>query len=318
MRLDELFTIKNGVASTGLSIEPTKQPFHLPYLRPSSTQEGTIAGWVWLRDIEEQDIYPSETLFVSNNGEGSHTYSYVSSFAFVASNNVCILIPKRQMTLLEKLFYSLCITRNRYKFSYGRIPIGNRLGMINLPEEIPVHFQTVDIKPYVEFSNRLNQLFDLPNKKAIYAATPQTPLVPLNQLFDVHYGANMELYKFDECSSTHLRAVPFVSRSGRNNGVTAHVEKRIGYTPNPAHTLSVAGGGSVLATFYQDKPYYSGRDLYYLVSKRAMSVAEMLYYAMVISANQYRYSYGRQANKTFKSILIPKQMPKEFAIPYAA
>ena len=111
-------------------------------------------------------------------------------------------------------------------------------------------------------------------------------------------------------------AIPFVSRSERNNGVAAYVEKRVGYEPNPAHTLSVAGGGSVLATFYQDKPYYSGRDLYYLTPKRTMSVVEMLYYSMVIKANRYRYSYGRQANKTFKHILIPEKMPAEFDIVY--
>lgn len=147
-----------------------------------------------------------------------------------------------------------------------------------------------------------------PLDRNINAINPDEKLVLLKDLFTVHYGANMELYKFDECKTTHERAVPFVSRSERNNGIAAHVEKRIGYELNPAHTLSVAGGGSVLATFYQDKPYYSGRDLYYLIPKRVMSVVEMLYYSMIIKANRYRYSYGRQANKTFKNILIPEKM----------
>ncbi len=155
-----------------------------------------------------------------------------------------------------------------------------------------------------------------PSDKHIRAVTAETQLVPLKALFDVHYGVNMELYKFDECKSTDRHAIPFVSRSERNNGIAAYVEKRIGYEPNPAHTLSLAGGGSVLATFYQDKPYYSGRDLYYLTPKRAMSIAEMLYYSMVIKANRYRYSYGRQANKTFKSLLIPAEMPVAFELDY--
>lgn len=159
-------------------------------------------------------------------------------------------------------------------------------------------------------------LNSLPSNKNIKAVTAKTKFVPLSTLFDVHYGVNMELYKFDACKSTHPNAIPFVSRSEMNNGIAAYVEKRLGYEPNPAHSLSVAGGGSVLATFYQDKPYYSGRDLYYLVPKRQMSAAEMLYYSMVIKANRYRYSYGRQANKTFKHILIPEHMPTEFEIAY--
>lgn len=31
----------------------------------------------------------------------------------------------------------------------------------------------------------------------------------------------------------------------------------------------------------------------------------MLYYCTAIEANKYRYSYGRQANKTLKDILVP-------------
>lgn len=31
----------------------------------------------------------------------------------------------------------------------------------------------------------------------------------------------------------------------------------------------------------------------------------MLYYCTIIEANKYRYSYGRQANKTLKDILVP-------------
>lgn len=316
MRLDELFIIKNGIASTGLRIEATKQARHIPYLRPASTQARTLAGWVWLNDIDDKNIYPSETLFVSTNGEGSHSYAYVSSFEFVANSDVSILIPKNEMSLLEKIYYAQCITLNRWKFSYGRKPKGKRLANIELPERIPGNFNEVDVQKYTKISTEMNALFDLPNKKTTSAYIAGTELVPLNELFNVHYGVNMELYKFDTCKSTHPNAIPFVSRSAQNNGVAAYVEKRIGYTPNPAHTLSVAGGGSVLATFYQDKPYYSGRDLYYLVPKRDMSAVEMLYYSMVIEANQFRYSYGRQANKTFRTILIPAQMPNAFSIKY--
>ena len=90
--------------------------------------------------------------------------------------------------------------------------------------------------------------------------------------------------------------------------------------PNPPHTLSVAAGGSVLATFYQSEPYYSGRDLYYLVPKENLSVKEMLVYSKVISLNKHKYSYGRQANKTLKELLIPDRkeiriLSNRFGIP---
>lgn len=136
-------------------------------------------------------------------------------------------------------------------------------------------------------------------------------LVKVSDLFNVIYGVNLELVNLTQCKSTDKNAVPFVSRTENNNGVSAYVEMELDVEPNPAHTLSVAGGGSVLSTFYQSFPYYSGRDLYVLVPKIKMGVIEMLFYAKCISANKYKYNYGRQANKTLKNILIPSQIPEE-------
>lgn len=135
-------------------------------------------------------------------------------------------------------------------------------------------------------------------------------LVKLSDLFNVIYGANLELVNLTQCKSTDKNAIPFVSRTENNNGVSAYVETELDIDPNPSNTLSVAGGGSVLSTFYQPFPYYSGRDLYVLVPKRKMTIIEMLFYAKCVSANKYKYNYGRQANKTLKNILVPSQIPE--------
>jgi hypothetical protein len=74
---------------------------------------------------------------VSTDGQGSHTYTYVSSFEFVPNSNVAVLIPKEEMSLQEKLYYAACITNNRFKFSYGRKPKGERLKDILLPKSAP-------------------------------------------------------------------------------------------------------------------------------------------------------------------------------------
>jgi|SRR3990167_4047375 len=135
-------------------------------------------------------------------------------------------------------------------------------------------------------------------------------LVKVSDLFNVIYGVNLELVNLTQCKNTDKNAMPFVSRTENNNGVSAYVEIELDVEPNPSHTLSVAGSGSVLSTFYHPFPYYSGRDLYVLVPKIKMSVIEMLFYAKCISANKYKYNYGRQANKTLKNILIPSQIPE--------
>jgi restriction endonuclease S subunit len=136
-------------------------------------------------------------------------------------------------------------------------------------------------------------------------------LVKITDLFEVIYGINLELVHLEPCNSENFEAIPFVSRTANNNGVSAYVHKLNDIEPNPAHTLSVAGGGSVLSTFYQSKPYYSGRDLYVLIPKKEFSIIEMLFYAHCISSNKYKYNYGRQANKTLKEILVPAEMPHD-------
>jgi len=133
-------------------------------------------------------------------------------------------------------------------------------------------------------------------------------LVKVSDIFELKYGTNLELINLTKTKSTDKDAIPFVSRTSENNGVSAFV-KKIDIKPNPAHTISVAVSGSVLSTFYQPVEYYSGYHILVLTPKQELDVIDMLYYAKVISLNKYRYSYGRQANKTLKDILIPKITP---------
>lgn len=126
-------------------------------------------------------------------------------------------------------------------------------------------------------------------------------LVRLDTLFDVKYGSNLELNALTLCEV----GINFVSRTSKNNGVSAIVKPLKNINPLPAGVLTVAGGGSVLETFLQSKPFYSGRDLYYLVPKFELNEVQLLYYAKCIRLNKYKYSYGRQANRTLKSLLVP-------------
>lgn len=137
----------------------------------------------------------------------------------------------------------------------------------------------------------------------------------ISDLFDVKYGVNLELNALTQCNSNDKNAINFVSRTSKNNGVSAIVEKIADIEPIPAGTLSVAGGGSVLETFLQPKPYYSGRDLYFLTPKVEMTDRQKLYYCVCIRANKYRFNYGRQANRTLSDILIPdiNEIPAEIS-----
>lgn len=54
------------------------------------------------------------------------------------------------MSIEEKLFYAKCITANRYLFSYGRKPKGNKLKSIKVPK-----LEGEDIDKVISFINSL-------------------------------------------------------------------------------------------------------------------------------------------------------------------
>lgn len=139
--LSELFELHNGLSSDKVWRSKKKESRNwVPFIRPSYRQATSIDAFVNKALVPASKVFPQGSLYVSTNGQGSHTYSYVSATEFVPNSDVCVLKPKRPMCLREKLFYAMCITKNRYKFSYGRKPKGDKLGKIMLPKYMPKMF----------------------------------------------------------------------------------------------------------------------------------------------------------------------------------
>ena len=126
-------------------------------------------------------------------------------------------------------------------------------------------------------------------------------LVKVKDYFEVKYGTKLDLIDLEQDSN----GINYVSRTSQNNGVVTKVKEIPTVPPLPPHTISVAVSGSVMESFYQPEPYYTGEHILYLKPKIELSINQMLYYCMCLRANKYRYNYGRQANRTLKNLLIP-------------
>lgn len=130
-------------------------------------------------------------------------------------------------------------------------------------------------------------------------------LVELSDLFSVSYGNKYDLNKMVFSDSN---GIAFINRTGINNGVVQYVQPYNGVEPFPANSLTIALGGSVLSTFLQIKPFYTGQNVAVALPREPMEIAELLYYAVAIMANRFRYSTcGREANRTFRTLLIPER-----------
>jgi hypothetical protein len=146
VRLDSIFDVRNGtlVGSKNRSDHRSSEDY-VPYIRPSKLQTTSFVEYVDSLVVGSHFVFPRHTLYVSTNGQGSHTYSYVSTERFVPNTDVSPIIPKRAMSLQEKLYYAAVITAHRPLFSYGRKPKGERLRSLLLPQWAPKFIYDEDL-----------------------------------------------------------------------------------------------------------------------------------------------------------------------------
>lgn len=128
-------------------------------------------------------------------------------------------------------------------------------------------------------------------------------MIELQEIFDVKYGNSFDLNKLNQS----INGINFVSRTAKNNGISAKVTEIIGAEKMPKGSITVSLGGSVLEAFVQPDEYYTGYHIYCLTTKNDIELtdAQKLFYCACIRSNKYKYSYGRQANRTLKSLLVP-------------
>lgn len=134
-------------------------------------------------------------------------------------------------------------------------------------------------------------------------------LVFIEDVFDISYGNGLALNQLEKASHLDSESVNFVARTSKNNGVSAIVKKSPSIQPFKAGSISVALSANVLESFVQPSDFYTSYHIAVLNPKKNMSVEEKIYYCLCIKANSYKYSYGRQANRTFRSIRIPRSSP---------
>lgn len=291
--LNEIFTVSYGNKfDLNKMVPQTASDGGVDFVGRSSKNHGVSSVVAPLPGVKP---YPKGLITVALGGTKLLS-SFVQKNPFYTAQNVAVLTPLIELSFAEKLYVCLCIRHNRFRYSaFGR-EANRTLRTLLIPE--PSEF------PGWVYAVNLNQ-FDQVKSPAKPCSTPvlDTSIwkeFELQELFELRYGVNLELNKMVLDSN----GVNFVSRTANNNGVSARVRPVPGVEPIDAMTLTVAGGGSVLETFLQPEPYYSGRDLYYLTPKLKMNAAQMLFCCVLIRANKYRYNYGRQANRTLKSIKI--------------
>ncbi len=146
-RIDELFHIESGYTASSFDLKEKRGIGYTPLFRPTSTIHNIVAGWIKSTQDNRGKQFKAKSLMVSTDGEGSHTYSYITPVDFIPNSNTAVLVPKFEMPQSFLLFIAMAITKERWRYSYGRKPKGNRLNKLLL--EVPINqYGEVDINVF--------------------------------------------------------------------------------------------------------------------------------------------------------------------------
>jgi len=294
-----IFQIHPTKTIDGLTVDDCVGTSNGTPLVVNSAVNNGVAGFCELPPTEKGNI------ITFSDTTGSNTFFYHKS-PFIGFSHVQGMYPinfimneRRALFLVSVLMFA-----NKGLYSYGRKMRRDTVAKssILLPSTSNGDPDWQYMEDFVEH---------LHSKRV--STTVQSKHIPLNitkwgnfrigDLFDVKYGVNLELDDLEICDPSDKEAIAFVSRTESNNGVSAYVKYLPDIKPQPAHILTVAAGGSVLSTFLQNEPFYSGRDLYLLINN-SISDECRLFIKTVIEQNKFRFNYGRQANKHLNDLLL--------------
>ena len=123
--------------------------------------------------------------------------------------------------------------------------------------------------------------------------------IKVSELFDIDTGKDLIYSELE--SGKYL----VVGQKAENNGVVGTTKKLDNYKLYKANScITLAHIGNFYATI-QPKDFYIGTRVKALIPKEEMTFNELMYYAMAINANKYKFSYGRVGANRIDDLLLP-------------
>lgn len=248
---------------------------------------------------------PAGFLSCALGGNGVLT-THLQEQPFYVGRDVSLLKPRFALTNAQLLYYCMCIKANRFRYSYGR-QANRTLKDLLIPDlqSFPSWVGPASAAVLDHFSHRLNSLLEFAAENAAHSSGGSDESVSLSEIFDVRYGHSLELNRLEQVGPND-GGIPFISRKMGDNGVAAFVRRIVDIEPAAAGELSCAlSGNGVLSTFVQDQPFYTAFHIACLRPKFDFSHEQLFYYCTCIWGNRHRYSFGRQANRTLRDLLLP-------------
>ena len=248
------------------------------FVSRSSNNLGVVARVEKYRDVNP---IPAGSITVALGG----TYllsAFIQEEPFYTAQNVAVLIPKSEMTYGAKLFYCLCLGKNRFKYSaFGR-EANRTLGNILVPSEIPEQFNVISLDNVVPSKA---QVID----KQLELCTADWKYYRLSDLFKICGSKTTSLLKLTGYGEG---VYPYVTTQATSNGVAGFYN----YFTENGNILTI--DSAVLGyCSYQSFNFSASDHVEKLIPKFNMNLYIAMFLTTIMNLEQYRYSYGRKASQ---------------------
>jgi len=290
--LKELFTPVYGVNLELIHLEECNKNDN-ESIRFVSRTESNNGVSAYVKKIIDITPNPAHTISVAVSG--SVLSSFYQADEYYSGRDLYYLIPKKEMSETEMLFFAFCIRANKYKYNYGRA--ANRtLKDIFIPAEMPDSFKDVDLKKL----NTLNRESIL--KDNIDLNAKDWKWFYINELFDIKKGERLVKEKRIEGK------IPLITATSKNNGVVDFIscDKLKKEKKGFENKITI---DMFFNVFYHNYKYFSDDNVHTLIPKfKENNSYIFLFLVPILKQLEYKYDYGRQLRLSrlyFDKIKLP-------------
>jgi len=286
-KIKDIFEVKYGHSYELCNM----QPGDIPFVSRTEKNNG-ISGKV---APTEEPPTPAGVLTVALGGSVLSTFLQPSPC--YEGRDVETLVARGGMTDQEKLWYSIAIRANKYKYNYGR-QANKELKHIRLPKP-PAWVNDIEIPDY-------SHLEKVKSKRSVELKNWR--VFKIQSLFKFEKGTGPS----SEDAAASPGETPFINAQKHSNGIMCYTDHPATHKTN-CITWVAQGAGASGKAFAQNNPFCSTATVNVLVPKWEAQIEELIFTARIITESEWKFSFGRAVNGNRKNIKI--SLPTKNGLP---
>lgn len=295
-----MFVIRNGKGITKDEIE--NNPGNFTVVQSGEENNG-VMGKIDKQYCIDNNYTVSDEPCLTIAGTGSAGFVSYQKYGCVVGNSAKVLELRNSDKISDNvmIFLQGILSTIRFKYSYGRKVSCDRYALETI--KLPVTKNNLPDWQFME-----NYIKSLHYKPLTTKNKPGNAL-PLNvkawkffllkDICKITMGNKMDL----TVMTMGEPAVNFVGRSAANNGIAARVDivydkNGNAIEPYSAGCITVALGGSLGASYLQEKPFYTSQNVSVLeFDEHVPKGAKLFICALIENESKYKYfPFGRELN----------------------